>query len=169
MAEKELRKAENQQVNEKGVNRSNKRLLSLFDPFGFDDDLLPAFDGFGFRPFRAPRFNDIMKTDIKDDGKEYEMTVEVPGIDKKNIKVSLDDGYLTINANTDETNKENGKESGDYVVKERLVGSYQRSWYVGDDLKVTDIHAKMDNGVLTLTFPKEAKKTEDVNNIVTIA
>ena len=60
----------------------------------------------------------------------------------------------------DEKNKDEKDNNGKYVHRERYTGQCSRSFYVGKDLEHEDIRAKYDNGVLTITFPKEAKKKE---------
>ena len=69
----------------------------------------------------------------------------------------LKDGYLNIQASRTE-NKDEKDNNGKYVHRERYTGQCSRSFYVGKELEHEDIHAKYDNGVLTVTFPKEAKK-----------
>mgnify|MGYP002620929686 CR=1 FL=1 len=102
---------------------------------------------------------DLMKTDVKDAGDHYELEMEMPGVEKENIKAELKDGYLTVTAQQN-TNKDEKDNNGKYVHRERYTGQCSRSFYVGKDLEHEDIHAKYDNGVLTVTFPKEAKKKE---------
>lgn len=106
-----------------------------------------------------------MKTDIKDDGTNYVMQVELPGIDKKDINVSLKDEYLTIKANVNVENSDKEKK-GNFIHRERYSGTATRSYYVGDvDMK--SVKASYANGVLTLTFPKDAeKKAEEAHSIV---
>jgi len=105
-----------------------------------------------------------MKTDIKDDGANYLMEVELPGIEKKDITVSLKDEYLTIKANVNAESEDKAKK-GDFIHRERYTGVATRSYYVGEvDMK--SIKARYLNGVLTLTIPKEAeKKAEEAHTI----
>lgn len=119
---------------------------NVFDDF-FDFPAMPA------RQQTAP----IMKTDVREHEHGYELDVDLPGIKKEDVKVKLDDGYLTITATSAQNNDEKDKK-GNYIRRERFSGSYSRSFYVGDEVKETDIKAKYDNGVLQLSIPKiEAK------------
>ena len=72
-------------------------------------------------------------------------------------QIGITDGYLNIQASRTE-NKDDKDNNGKYVHRERYTGQCSRSFYVGKELEHEDIHAKYDNGVLTVTFPKEAKK-----------
>ena len=111
----------------------------------FDD----AFDSL-FKPmFYEEKFN-TMKTDIKERENSYVMDVEIPGFDKKDVNISLKDGYLTITAEKKE--EDNGK-------KENYV-----SYYVGDVAKES-VKAKYENGVLSIEIPKEQEKKELTHNI----
>lgn len=105
-----------------------------------------------------------MKTDIQDNGTNYVMEVELPGIDKKDINVSLEDEYLTIKANVNAGSDEKDKK-GLFIHRERYSGVASRSYYVGN-VEEKDIKANYTNGILTLTIPKEAaKKAEQAHSI----
>ena len=99
----------------------------------------------------------IMRTDVKSNDKEYTLSVDLPGVDKNNIEISLQDGYLTIEAtrHSEETDKE---EKANYVFREKTYGRMSRSFYVGDGITEDSIKAKYENGILTLDVPKEQKK-----------
>ena len=88
------------------------------------------------------------------------MDVEIPGFDKKDVNISLKDGYLTITAEKKE--EDNGKKEN-YVRRERST-SLSRSYYVGDVAKES-VKAKYENGVLSIEIPKEQEKKELTNNI----
>ncbi len=92
-----------------------------------------------------------MRTDIKETEDSYELIMNLAGVKKEDIEATISDGYLTINVSHTE-DKEDKTEK--YLRKERYVGSMSRNFYVGDEVKETDISAKFDNGVLTLKIPK---------------
>ena len=116
------------------------------------------FDDFMDFPFSANRFHqDLMKTDIKETKYGYELDIDLPGMEKKDINLELKDGYLTIKANHNQEQEEKD-DQGHYLRKERFTGSCSRSFYVGDNVKEEDVHAKFDNGILKLSFPKEEPK-----------
>ena len=103
---------------------------------------------------------ELMKTDIKETDAGYELEIDLPGFTKDEVSAELNNGYLTVSAAKGLDQDEQEKDTGRYIRRERYAGSCQRSFYVGKDLEHEDIHAKYDNGVLTVTFPKEAKKKE---------
>ena len=116
------------------------------------------FDDFMDFPFSANRFHqDLMKTDIQETKDGYELDIDLPGMEKKDINLELKDGYLTIKANHNQEQEEKD-DQGHYLRKERFTGSCSRSFYVGDNVKEEDVHAKFDNGILKLSFPKEEPK-----------
>lgn len=128
----------------------------MFVPEVFRRNVFDDFFDFPAMPARQQTAS-IMKTDVREHEHGYELDVDLPGIKKEDVKVKLDDGYLTISATTAQNNDEKDKK-GNYIRRERFSGSYSRSFYVGDEVKETDIKAKYDNGVLQLSIPKiEAK------------
>lgn len=102
-----------------------------------------------------------MCTDIKENENGYELSMEVPGFNKEDLKLELKEGYLTISAqhNTENDKKDN---NGRIIRQERYYGSTKRSFYVGDQVAKEDIKAKYDKGILNIFVPKkEVKKIED--------
>ena len=115
--------------------------------FDFFDDLFND-------PFFTSHESKLMKTDIKEHDDKYELLVDLPGFNKENIKIHIEDGYLIINAKTEI--KDNDKqEKGKYVRKERYYGECSRSFYVGSQIKEEDIKANLKNGILNIEIPKE--------------
>ena len=109
-------------------------------------------------PFFDERESRVMKTDIKEKKDKYVIDIDLPGYEKENIKIEVEDGYLTVHASIN-SNKEE-KEEGKFVRKERYVGSCSRSFYVGEDVKEDDIKATFRNGILKLEVPKKEEKKE---------
>ncbi len=120
-----------------------------FNTFDIFDDF---FDNF-FKPTTFSNKVGNMRADIKESEKEYELAVDLPGFEKKDINLTLNDGYLTISAKTEEREED----KSNYIRRERVC-SYQRSFYVGDALSEEDIKAKYNNGTLTLNIPKMERK-----------
>ncbi len=114
------------------------------------------FDDIFGDPFFRKTESKMMKTDIREDKDNYVIDIDLPGFDKKNIKIDITDGYLTINAKVN--NEDNEKKGGKYIRKERYYGECSRSFYVGDDVKAEDIKAGFKNGILTLEVPKMENK-----------
>lgn len=109
-----------------------------------------------------------MKTDVVDNGDHFTVTADLPGFDKKDINIGLKNGILTVSASHKEEKGDKDEKTGRYVRHERTESSYQRSFNVGEDVKPEEIHAKYENGVLTLTVPNKAaaiEKKEDTKQI----
>ena len=99
---------------------------NLLDDF-FDDD----WNAWGYSD------TSLMNTDVKENEKDYELTMSMPGVQKDNVKAELNDGYLR---------------------RERYSGSCQRSFYVGKDVTEDDIKASFEDGTLKMTIPKKEAK-----------
>ncbi len=138
-------------------NYIQKRNNYQHNPF-FD-----AFDDF-FKPVFYDDRADSMRTDIKETENGYQLDVEMPGFDKKDIKISLENGYLTVSAEKSSREEENKDKNEKYIRKECTV-SCSRSYYVGDDIERENVKAKYDNGMLTLTVPKSQPKQLPSHNI----
>lgn len=119
----------------------------------FDD----AFDDVFNTPFFRGSTEASMKTDITEKDGNYLLDIELPGCVKEDIKMELDDGYLTVMASRN-SNKEEKDEKGNVVRQERYSGTFQRSFYVGNDVTETDIKASYDNGELKVIVPKKEAK-----------
>ena len=108
----------------------------------------------------------VMKTDIKEDENEYDLSIELPGYNKEDVNAELNDGYLVITAKVEENNEDDNEKG--YIRKERYVGSCSRSFYVGKDLKEEDIKAKFENGILNLTVPKKVEHPVEEKKFIAI-
>ena len=127
---------------------------SLFDRF-FDDSLEKEFFG-THNPLYGKHAKNLMKTDVKDVNDHYEVAVDLPGFQKDEVNVELENGYLTISA-AKGLDKDQKDDKGHYIRQERYSGSCSRSFYVGD-VESKDVSAKYEDGILKLSVPKQAKK-----------
>ncbi len=118
-----------------------------------DYDLFDAFNDI-FPPVFFDEQHDL-RTNIKETDTGYELEVEIPGYAKDEIKVSLDDGYLTVAAKKEKKEEESGK----HYIRKEITESCQRSFYVGTELTKEQITAKYDNGMLILSLPKAEPKS----------
>ena len=109
----------------------------------------------------------LMKTDIREHDAGYELDIDLPGFKKDEIKVELENGYLTISATKGADNDEQDKK-GKYIRRERYAGTMQRSFYVGDDVTQEDIKAKFENGILRLSIPKKDAKAVETKKTIAI-
>lgn len=109
-------------------------------------------------PFFTEHESKIMKTDIKEKDDKYLIDIELPGYQKENIKMDVEDGYLTVHAEINSDNEE--KEEGKFVRRERYIGSCSRSFYIGTEIKGEEIKASFKNGMLKIEIPKKEEKKE---------
>lgn len=130
------------------VQKGNNN-LDLFDEF------FPTF---------AYRNKALMRTDIKETDNEYLLDVELPGLNKDEVKISLDDGYLTISASKTE-NKEDAQNK--YIRKEIYTSKQERSFYVGN-VDENKIQASFENGILKISVPKEELPEIDTKKYIQI-
>ncbi|OPL13398.1 MAG: heat-shock protein Hsp20 [delta proteobacterium ML8_D] len=128
-----------------------------------------AFRGFGRSAFRSELFtNDSVtgllkpKLDIGATEKEYSITVEVPGVNEKDIKVELEDNTMIIRG---EKNQEKEEKDRNYYCIERSYGSFQRVLSLPEDAVEDDILATFKNGILTIKLPRKAIPKANVRPI----
>ena len=121
---------------------------NLVDAFFGEDSRLPVLTG---NAAFSPRI------DVKEDDASYEISAELPGLEEKDIEVSVDDGTLVLRGEKSEASE---KKEGKYFRQERIYGRFERAFHLPDGVQDDAIEAKFKNGVLTLHLPKkeEAKK-----------
>tara|TARA_R110002110_G_scaffold153886_1_gene347537 strand:+ start:92856 stop:93281 length:426 start_codon:yes stop_codon:yes gene_type:complete len=124
------------------IQRNNPFDLDRF----FDNFLAPASSNNEMGSFFAPR------VDIRDKDDHYEITAELPGVNKEDIHVHVKDGVLTLEAESSQNQQE--EKEGRVIRQERRYGRYLRSFDLGGDVHDDDINAAFKDGVLTLTAPK---------------
>lgn len=132
--------------------------MSLIPRSFYLDDI---FDEFG----RTPRANEMMKCDVYEKDGNYNIEMDIPGYDKKDIKIECDDNILTIVAEkTSENNEED--EGKKYIRRERVYGKVSRTFNFADIDEET-INAEFADGILKITVPKkekvETKKIIEIN------
>lgn len=131
----------------------------MFDDFMRD---FPFFDDRDMkraeRKLYGHRSRNLMKTDIKETDSGYELEMDLPGFTKDEIKVSLENGTLTVSAAKGLDQDEQEKKTGKYIRRERYAGACERSFYVGEDVTETDIKGEFKHGILKLFVPKKEAK-----------
>ena len=103
-----------------------------------------------FRSFFEPGTPAGFRVDVKDEGAHYLMEAELPGIRKEDVKVTVENGVLTISAGV---NAENEQRSDNYVYRERRTGTMQRSFSL-EGVAEDGVTGEYRDGVLRLTLPK---------------
>ena len=107
------------------------------------------------RQFRKPYVN------IKNNSNDYCLSLEMPGIDKKNIIITVDDGIINIETQI----KGDDKKGNDSFYSEIEQFNYSRSFYVPDDANIDKIKAKSSNGILDISIPKLKELKKDIKKI----
>lgn len=122
-----------------------REMDSLFDNF---------FRGFELEPFESALAGFSPKMDVVENEKEITISAELPGMEDKDIDVSLHNDMLTIKGEKREEKEDKGK---DYYRKERSYGSFSRTMRIPGDVEADKVEAKFAKGVLTITLPKTAQ------------
>ncbi len=97
----------------------------------------------------------IPAVDVETTDKEYAITAEIPGIDKKDVHIEVNDGVLTISG--EKSDKREKSDEHSYVC-ERRFGSFSRRFSLPKDADTDHINAQYANGVLALTIPRKQEK-----------
>jgi len=101
-------------------------------------------------------------TDVIETDKAYEIAVELPGLEEKDLDVKLSDGGLMISGEKQSGRKE---EAEDYCLHERRFGAFQRSFALPDDIDPAAIEARFARGVLTVVLPKKPEPQRQARKI----
>ena len=127
---------------------------TLFDNF---------FRGFETEPFAA-RFGSFTPTvDVKESEKDFKISAELPGMDEKDIDVSITRDSLTVRGEKKEEKEDKGK---NYYRMERSYGSFSRTVPLPAEVDTEKVKAEFKKGVLTVTVPKTAKAIKETKKIV---
>ena len=132
---------------------------NLFGDHLFENENWPetSFDREFFarmNPLYGKHVKDVMMTDVKKTDQNYEVTIDLPGVPKEDIQISLEHGYLTVSAEKTEETKTEG-ENGIYLRQERYTGIMRRTFYVGDRMTPDEVRAAYTDGELKLTLPRK--------------
>jgi HSP20 family protein len=134
----------------------------------FHDEFDRLFEGF-FSGFPLARWSGgngdgfrVPEVDLSENDKEYCIEAELPGLDEKEVSLTLHDGVLTLKGEKKEEKKEERK---DYHFSERRWGSFQRSLRLPDDVDENKVSADFKKGVLTVHLPKSAEAQKSARRI----
>ena len=107
-----------------------------------------------FDDFMVPERSTLGKCDIYEKDNKYHIEMDVPGFKKEDLKINLENNYLTIKAEKKNDVKDDSKK---YIRRERSYSKFERSIYLGDaDEK--NIDAEYKDGILTIVVPKQDEK-----------
>lgn len=125
--------------------------LSRFDPVADVDDV---FRGFGLRLMPRDIESPLdMRMDVREEEASYRVSLDLPGVDKDRIEVSIDGSQVSVKADVE---RESRKEVGKEIHTERYRGSAFRNFTLPQEIDPAKAEASYDKGVLTLTLPKKS-------------
>ncbi len=138
-----------------GLVPFNRRRRDLMSP-GLDD-FQNMLDDFFTGDWTKPRrlMQDTFKIDVKEDDKEYTVEAELPGVNKEDVNLSIEDGRLCISVNKEEVKED--RDEKNYIHRERRYTSMQRNVFLADAAD-EGIKAKLNDGVLEITVPKKVEE-----------
>ncbi|WP_294143653.1 Hsp20/alpha crystallin family protein [uncultured Clostridium sp.] len=142
----------------------------LFDDFMKD---FPFFDDKEQKRLEKKLYGhhskNLMKTDIRETDSGYMLEMDLPGFAKDEVKVSLEEGTLTVSAAKGLNQDEQDKKTGRYIRRERYAGACERSFYVGEEVTQDEIRGEFKHGILKIFIPKkEAKPAVETRKYITI-
>lgn len=142
----------------------------LFDDFMKD---FPFFDDKEQKRLEKKLYGhhskNLMKTDIRETDSGYMLEMDLPGFAKDEVKVSLEEGTLTVSAAKGLDQDEQDKKTGRYIRRERYAGACERSFYVGEEVTQDEIRGEFKHGILKIFIPKkEAKPAVETRKYITI-
>lgn len=135
------------------ARRNNNHQVNTYNPFRDMEEFEKTFFSNPFGSFFGNSDLAEFKTDVTDEGDHYLLEADLPGFDKKDIKLDISGDVLTVSA--ERHSKVEDKDKKDKIVRvERSYGSYTRQFDISG-VDAEGIKAKYDNGVLELTMPKK--------------
>lgn len=123
--------------------RLQENFNRMFDEF---------FNNFNLEPFESRILGKFPSVDIKESDKTVTVSAELPGLEAKDIDISISDDVLNLRGQKEE---ESESKEGNYYHKERTYGSFQRDIPLPAEVEFNDVNAVFKNGVLTITIPKK--------------
>jgi HSP20 family protein len=100
--------------------------------------------------------------ELVDQGKDYSLTAELPGLTDKDVNIELADGVLTIEG---EKSEHAEQKNGGCIMTERRYGSFRRRFSLPADADPQAIDARVKDGILTITIGKDAKAAPQARKI----
>ncbi len=134
-----------------------RKTFRPFFPSLFDDD---------FFTVNTSRPNSLPAVNIREDEKNYFLELAVPGMDKKDLKIDINEDVLTVSS---ETKNENEESNDGYTRKEFSYSSFVRSFYIPENVNRDQIEANYKEGILTVSFPKHEEDRKKLTKEVKIS
>lgn len=124
-------------------------LTRFYQPFDFLKTLDNVID-------EMSEFNPTSLSNIIEDGSSVRIDMCLPGRNKEDVKVEVDDGYITISSTGEDKNREQK-----YVLKEFSISPFRRRFKISSNIDINSVRASFTNGILTVTVDKVKQKTSN--------
>lgn len=134
-----------------------RRTFSPFLSNLFDDDFIPVMSN---------RSGSMPAVNIKENEKNFTLELAVPGMDKKDLKIDINEDVLTISS---ESKQENEEEKDGYKRKEFSYSSFCRSFYIPENVSKEKIDANYKDGILTVELPKVEEEKSKITRQIKIS
>lgn len=136
---------------------SKRSFRPFYMPSFFDDDFFPVMNG---------RTSSMPAVNIREEERKFVLDLAIPGIEKKDLKIDINEDVLTISS---ETRDEKAENSDGYKRKEFSYTSFCRSFQIPENVSKDSIEANYKDGVLTVTLPKFEEEKSKVSRQVKIS
>lgn len=136
---------------------SRRSFRPFYMPNLFDDDFFPVLTN---------RTSSMPAVNIREDEKTYSLDLAIPGMEKKDLKIDINEDVLTISSE----NKNETEESRDgYKRKEFSYSSFCRSFYIPENVDRENIEANYKDGILTVGLPKQKEEKNKISREIKIS
>jgi HSP20 family protein len=135
----------------------SRRTYSPFLSNLFDDDFFPVL---------TSRTSSMPAVNIKEDEKNYTLELAIPGMDKKDLKIDINEDVLTISS---ETKNESEEEKDGYKRKEFSYSTFCRSFYIPENVNRDKIGASYKDGILNIELPKMEEEKSKITKTIKIS
>jgi HSP20 family protein len=129
----------------------------FYMPDFFNEDFLPVFSN---------RTSSMPSVNIREDDKSYNLELAVPGIDKEDLKIDINEDVLTVSSEIKNESEEN---RDGYKRKEFSYASFCRSFYIPENVNREKIEANYKDGVLTVGLPKQEEEKNKISRQISIS
>jgi len=123
----------------------------------FDDDFFPVL---------SQRNTSMPAVNIKEDEGKFTLDLAIPGINKKDLKIDINEDVITI---ASESKEENEKKSEDFRRREFSYQAFCRSFYLPENVNKDKIEAAYKDGILTVVLPKEIEEKAKISREIKIS
>jgi HSP20 family protein len=126
--------------------------INLFD--NFNEDINRYVANIRSKPAANQERNWAPAVDIREEENHYLLSADIPGVNRENIEITLENGVLTLKGERSGESGTNGKQ---YRRKERVHGTFMRQFTLPETVDTQNISATVKDGVLDVVIPKQAK------------